>query len=49
VLEHASALENMPWAPDSRWRLLRTREFGIRAISYAALSPAEDAPDGESM
>jgi 16S rRNA (guanine966-N2)-methyltransferase len=49
VLEHASDLENMPWAPDCRWRLLRTREFGIRAISYAALVPAEDAPDGESM
>ena len=26
-----------PWSPGSRWRLLRTRSYGIRAVSFAVL------------
>ncbi|MBR0460057.1 MAG: 16S rRNA (guanine(966)-N(2))-methyltransferase RsmD [Victivallales bacterium] len=35
VLEHASA-NVMPWTPASPWRPLRERQYGIRAVSFAA-------------
>lgn len=34
VLEHGSDKEP-PWYPGSHWRCLRTKTFGIRAVSYA--------------
>lgn len=37
ALEHATEIRNLPWAPNSRWRLLKERTFGIRTISYATL------------
>ena len=37
ALEHATEIHNLPWAPNSRWRLLKERTFGIRTISYATL------------
>ncbi|MBO7741210.1 MAG: 16S rRNA (guanine(966)-N(2))-methyltransferase RsmD [Victivallales bacterium] len=41
VLEHASDLEGLNWSEEAPWRLLRTREFGIRAISYAKKRSAD--------
>ncbi len=35
VLEHATATTNLPWAPDGPWRLLKSRSFGIRTVSFA--------------
>jgi len=40
VLEHA-ADTRLPWAPASTWRLLRTRRFGSRALSYARADRAD--------
>lgn len=38
ALEHATDVLDLPWSPYSAWRLLRTRSFGIRSVSYAKLS-----------
>lgn len=39
VLEHASS-HRPPWKPQSRWRALRTRTYGIRAVTFAVLEEA---------
>lgn len=50
VLEHATDVRNLPWAPKSRWRLLKERTFGIRTVAFARLAPENedslDNPDG---
>lgn len=38
ALEHATDVLDLPWRPHSSWRLLRTRSFGIRSVSYARLA-----------
>lgn len=38
ALEHASAIRDLPFAPASPWRLLKSRAFGIRAVSYCRFS-----------
>ena len=38
VLEHASDIRDLPWAPRSPWKLLKERSFGIRTLAYARLS-----------
>ena len=35
MLEHATATAGLPWAPDGPWRLLKSRSFGIRTVSFA--------------
>lgn len=37
VLEHGSDRE-LPWYPESPWKCLRVKVFGIRAVSFAVLS-----------
>ena len=37
VLEHDST-RMLPWYPESSWQCLRTRVFGIRAVSFAKLA-----------
>lgn len=41
VLEHSSS-HRPPWHPGSRWRLLRTRTYGIRAVSFAVLAAEKE-------
>lgn len=40
VLEHGADV-CLPWSPDSPWRLLKTKTFGIRAVSFAKLAVVE--------
>ncbi len=51
VLEHATDVRDLPWAPRSKWRLLKERTFGIRTVAYAtnAEAPADedDGPHSE--
>lgn len=42
VLEHDSTRE-LPWHPESPWQCLRTRVFGIRAVSFAKLVDRNDS------
>ena len=37
MLEHGSAKE-LPWTPESQWKCLRSKVFGIRCVSYASLA-----------
>lgn len=45
VLEHATDVGNLPWAPKSRWRLLKERTFGIRTVAFARLTTADDGSE----
>ena len=42
VLEHATDVRDLPWAPRSAWRLLKERTFGIRTVAYATNTPAPE-------
>ncbi len=35
ALEHATDMRDIPWAPNSPWRLIKERSFGIRTVAYA--------------
>lgn len=37
VLEHDTATRDLPWAPQGPWRLLKSRGYGIRTVSFAVV------------
>ncbi|MCQ2396235.1 MAG: 16S rRNA (guanine(966)-N(2))-methyltransferase RsmD [Lentisphaeria bacterium] len=48
MLEHATDVRNLPWAPKSKWRLLKERSFGIRTVAFARLATADDGSEDDS-